>query len=86
MLLTAYLRATYLRKVGASILEFTIDAASEMLRIRILDTSGPRSSKHYANDALRELKIGILDTSGPRSSIHYANYALRAAQIDRPTT
>ena len=52
---------------------FTIDRALEVLRIRILDTSGPRFSKHYANDALRELRARILDTSGPRSSIHYAN-------------
>ena len=48
---------------------------------RILDTSGSRSSKHYANDALRELRIPILETSAPKSSIRYANYALRELRI-----
>ena len=55
---------------------FTIDRASEVLKIRILNTSGPRSSKHYANYFLRELRIQNLDTSGTRSSLHYANHAL----------
>ena len=55
---------------------FTIDWASEVLKIQILDASGPRSSKHYANYALRELRIRNLDTSGLRSSLHYANHAL----------
>ena len=49
-------------------LYFTIDRASEVLKTLILDASGPRSLKHYANYALRELRIRNLDTSGPRSS------------------
>ena len=60
---------------------FTIDGASEVLRIRILDASGPRSSKHYANYALWELRIRNLDTSGPISSIHNANHALWELRI-----
>ena len=58
-----------------------------LLRIRILDASGPRSSKHYANPALRELRFQILDISGPRFSIHYANHALwelRIKNLDTP--
>ena len=65
---------------------FTVFRASEVLRIRILDASGPRSSKHYANYALWELRIRILDTSGPRSTINYANYVIRATHIDQPTS
>ena len=42
-----------------------IHHASEVLTIRILDASGPRSSKHDANNALWELRIQILDTYGP---------------------
>ena len=43
----------------ASILWFTINLASQVLRTRILDASGPRSSKHYANYSLRELRSEI---------------------------
>ena len=60
---------------------FMVFRASEVLRIRFLDASGPRSSKHYANYALWELRIQHLDTSGPRSSIHYANHALWELRI-----
>ena len=68
-------------------LYFTIDRASEVLKIGIMDTSGPRSSKHYANYALGELRIRNLDTSGPRPSIHYANHAfweLRSGILNTP--
>ena len=60
---------------------FKVFRASEVLRIRILDVSEPRSSKHYANYALWELRIRNLDTSGPRSSIHYANHAVWELRI-----
>ena len=60
---------------------FMVFRASEVLRIRILDVSEPRSSKHYANYALWELRIRNLDTSGPRSSIHYANHAVWELRI-----
>ena len=53
----------------------------QVLRIRILDASDLRASKHYANYALRELRIPIPDASGPRSSKHYGNYALRELRI-----
>ena len=55
---------------------FMVFRASEVLRIRILDAFGSRSSKHYANYAFWGLRIRNLDTSGPKSSIHYANHAL----------
>ena len=58
-----------------------IDRSSEVLSTRILDTSGLRSSIHYANHGLRVLRIPILDTSGPKPLIHYANYALRELGI-----
>ena len=60
---------------------FMVFRASEVLRIRILDVSEPRSSKHYANYALWGLRIRNLDTSGPRSSIHYANHAVWELRI-----
>ena len=60
---------------------FTVFRASEVLRIRILDAFGSRSSKHYANYALWELRIQNLDTSGPKSSIHYANHGLWKLRI-----
>ena len=52
---------------------FMVFRASEVLRIRILDAFGSRSSKHYANYVLWELRIRNLDAFGSRSSMHYAN-------------
>ena len=48
-----------------SYIYFTVLRAPEVLRIRILDASGPRSSKHDANYSLRELRTATwtpLDT------------------------